>query len=363
LVRRHEVDLFRFQGTDESFLDVGALTARVHGLPLDLSRGGMVGKGLFLSRLRGASRAMARAIDAGGYDIAFVHHCAFTQAPLVLSSLRTPSVYFCQEPLRRAYEHPEANGSPERRRAGWARRMADGLIARLDAQATRAATVVLANSLYSRESILRCYGVSARLNYLGVDAGDFPFAPSEPREDFVLSVGRLAPHKGHAFVIQGLAAAAQAERPELVIAYDSEEPGERARLEALSRRLSVRLRLLRHPPERMTELYRTARLVLYAPHLEPLGLVALEAMSSGTPVVGVHEAGVRETVRHGETGLLTERDAAAFGAAVAGLLADRSARERMGRAGRRAVEERWSWDASTATLEGHMLAVRGLAAP
>ena len=60
--------------------------------------------------------------------------------------------------------------------------------------------------------------------------------------------------------------------------------------------------------EELVILYNKAKLVVYTPYMEPFGLVPLEAMSCGTPVVGVNEGGVMETVLNGKTGILVERN-------------------------------------------------------
>jgi len=97
-----------------------------------------------------------------------------------------------------------------------------------------------------------------------------------------------------------------------------------------------------------------ASVVAFPSHLEPFGLVPLEAMACGTPVVGVAEAGIRETVENGKTGFLTERSPADFGRAIELLLGDEALRARMGNAGRRHVEECWTWDQSFAMLDENL---------
>ena len=76
------------------------------------------------------------------------------------------------------------------------------------------------------------------------------------------------------------------------------------------------------PDEGLVQLYNRAMLTVYAPIMEPFGFVPLESMACGTPVVGIREAGVRETVRHAETGFLVDRDPEQFAAAVLALLDD-----------------------------------------
>lgn len=78
---------------------------------------------------------------------------------------------------------------------------------------------------------------------------------------------------------------------------------------------------------------------------EALGYVILEAMSVGLPAIASRVGGIPEVVSDGETGVLVPpRDAGALAAAIGQLLDDPAARERLGRAGRRAVEARFSLD-------------------
>ena len=79
---------------------------------------------------------------------------------------------------------------------------------------------------------------------------------------------------------------------------------------------------------------------------ELLGLTAIEAMASGTPVVASRIGGLAEVVVDGETGFLVEPgDTAELGGRLEELLADPERARRMGEAARRLVLERYTWDA------------------
>ena len=81
-------------------------------------------------------------------------------------------------------------------------------------------------------------------------------------------------------------------------------------------------------------------------NVEGLGIVYLEAQACGVPAVAGDSGGAPEAVRDGETGLVVDgRDVPAIVGALDRLLADPDLRQRMGRAGRTWVEQRWSWDA------------------
>jgi rhamnosyl/mannosyltransferase len=87
----------------------------------------------------------------------------------------------------------------------------------------------------------------------------------------------------------------------------------------------------------LVALYRTADLMVLpsSERSEAFGLVQLEAMASGTPVVSTElGTGTSFVNRHGETGLVVPaRNAEALRGAIAALLADSERRERMGQAG------------------------------
>jgi glycosyltransferase involved in cell wall biosynthesis len=78
---------------------------------------------------------------------------------------------------------------------------------------------------------------------------------------------------------------------------------------------------------------------------EGFGIPPVEAMAAGTPVVGSRSGAMVETIKHGETGFLVEKnDAQGLADALLRLLEDDVLRERMGRAGRRRAIEHFTWE-------------------
>lgn len=105
--------------------------------------------------------------------------------------------------------------------------------------------------------------------------------------------------------------------------------------------------------------YASADCFVFPSTSETLGLVVLEAMASGTPVVAARAGGIPDLVRHGEDGFLLDADDVdAWASRIRRLLGDRSLRERVSRRAR-AAAERWSWAAATADLRRHYVAVLG----
>ncbi|MEH2301321.1 MAG: glycosyltransferase family 1 protein [Nostoc sp.] len=91
--------------------------------------------------------------------------------------------------------------------------------------------------------------------------------------------------------------------------------------------------------------YAAADVCVVPSHYEPFGLVAIEAMASGTPVVASNVGGLQFTVVDEETGLLAlPQDVDAFASAIDRILLNPEWRDELGKAGRKRVETQFSWD-------------------
>lgn len=98
------------------------------------------------------------------------------------------------------------------------------------------------------------------------------------------------------------------------------------------------------PQEELPLYYAAADVCAIPSRYESFGMVALEAMSSGRPVVGFASRGLQQTVRHGRTGLLVSPgDVAGLASALDHVLSDDALARRMGMAARESVRG-FSWD-------------------
>jgi glycosyltransferase involved in cell wall biosynthesis len=134
----------------------------------------------------------------------------------------------------------------------------------------------------------------------------FAFSPDS---NFVLSLGRLGPRKNlqcllHAWDL--------ADTRDLRLRICGSGP-EEERLRTLARTLGLDDVIFegRVSEERKLELFTTARIFAFPTYHEGYGITGLEAMASGTPVVGADTHGLRDYINHGETGLLYDRSSPA----------------------------------------------------
>ena len=183
----------------------------------------------------------------------------------------------------------------------------------------------------------------------GVDTSRFAPVAVAARADStgrIVSVGRLVERKGVDDVVRALLGLPDAH---LVIAGGTtngdDADARRLRRVAASLEVSDRVEMigpLDH--EHVPELLRSADVVACVPWYEPFGMVALEAMACGVPVVASAVGGLRDLVIDGQTGLLVPpRDPVRVAAAVRTLINDPDLRRRLGLRGARRAASSYSW--------------------
>ena len=185
---------------------------------------------------------------------------------------------------------------------------------------------------------------------LGLFGGDGPGEARTEGRHRLVAASRLVERKGLGEMVSALAGLPDAE---LHIAggppaAELEDEPEARRLRTLAAELGVGDRLvLRGRVERadMPALLRTADVVVCAPWYEPFGIVPLEAMACGVPVVATAVGGQIDSVEHGETGVhVPPRDPAALALALRELLDDPERRAALGAKGRERARQRYAFD-------------------
>lgn len=362
----HTVDVFVPSTANEEFLPLKEVSNSIKIFPVEKTAKGSIYstfkyvspliKTISLRDLEIAQKNIADAINSKDYDIVFSEQDQYTMTPFFLKYIKHPTVYYCPQPPRN--EAILKTASNENKKYNPLKRfifsLADNKDLKIDKRNISYASNILTNSYFTRESILRVYGLSSYVSYLGIDTN--LFQPLDiPKEDFVLSVGSCRPSKGYDFIIKSLALIGPEIRPKLVIVSNFSLPEWKNYLEQLASKLNVDLEILDMIDDtKLVSLYNKAKVVLYAPYMEPFGLVPLEAMGCGTPVVGVKEGGVRETVINNQTGLHSDRDEYLFAEAVTQLLSKDLKRYNMSKNSIKAVEDYWTLEHAGERLLWHL---------
>ena len=345
----------------------GSLDIRVYGDFLPSHVGQHLRAPCAMARMAYLTGAMA--LHGDRFDIIFcdlVSHAI----PLLKCFSRAKVLFYCH--------FPDQLLAPQRH---WLYRLYRAPIDRLEAVGTGMADRVLVNSRFTaaifRQTFPHLHEMPLEVLYPGVDCARYEPCPTDhdathvqdsagdAREVFILSINRYERKKNLGLAIEALAllrerlSSAVFAHLQLVIAggYDDRLRENRDTLLDLQA-LVQQLRLAEHvvfmrsctETERLVLLAR-CRCVVYTPANEHFGFVPVEAMAAGRPVVAVASGGPLETVQHEHTGLLCRPTPPAFAEALARLLVDPVAAERMGQAGRRHVAKHFSRAAFGTRLE------------
>ena len=156
--------------------------------------------------------------------------------------------------------------------------------------------------------------------------------PVDTQPPLIVMVARFAPQKDHETLLQALSGLLATQWALLLVGAGELESTLRAQVASLG--LDHRVRIL--PPEtNVGHLLMEAQIYVLSTHFEALPISILEAMRAGLPVVATNVGGISESVREGETGLLTRHaDVDSLRKALARLIADPALRLAMGKAGR-----------------------------
>lgn len=313
-------------------------------------------------------RACAEEIDRGGFDVLFANCCQFFRATSIGRFSKLPSVIYLGEPYRWLYEAmprlrwlaPPRRTEPLFRPSVLRAALVDfrsirswRVQAREELANAAAFSRILVNSYFSRESVLRAYGLDSDVCYLGIDTDRF-FDRNLPRTTTVVGLGAFTPEKNVRLCIEALGELADP-RPALVWVGNVADPAYLDSMQALARTRGVVFEAkLRIAEDELLDILNRSMALLYAPRLEPFGLAPLEAAACGLPAIAVAEGGVRETVIDEVTGLLVENRPSAMANAIDRLVSNPDLGRQLGGNGRRGVRDKWSMDAGIDRIEAHL---------
>ncbi len=208
-----------------------------------------------------------------------------------------------------------------------------GMAERISAAFCNRCDVITAPSQKMRDELLR-YGVRKKIHIwpFGPDLSEFEKEPLweprralkiPPRTRVLLFAGRLGTEKNLLFLLRAFQRMTDSKRDLLlVIAGDGPQRQElEEHITALGLSdLVLFTGYLEHA--KLIDLYKTADLFVFTSKTETQGLVLVEALAAGTPIVAVGAMGVLDIVTDGENGLLVDEDEEAFARAAVGLLDD-----------------------------------------
>jgi len=219
---------------------------------------------------------------------------------------------------------------------------------------------ITANSSFTKNAVLEIFNSKdIEVIPMGVDLNDFSPRKKDAKlrqklgikGEFILFVGRLAEKKGVGYLIKAMPVVLKSlPNSKLVIVGDGPEMRKSIKL---TKSLNLEGKILfvgKLRSEDLPKFYSTAD-VFVGPSIvtekgdtEGLGIVFLEAISSGTSVIGSNVGGIPDIVRHNKTGILVEqKNPSQLANSIVKLLKDKNLQKRLSKNAMKHVKSTYSW--------------------
>ncbi len=256
-------------------------------------------------------------------------------------------LWYCHTPPREVYDLYETRMQNRSYKdklvyaalVGTYKMIAKGITSKIDEIAT--------NSNTTNERIKKYYGREATVINPGIDYKDFS---NKEYGNYFLYPSRLVVNKRQDYAIMAFRSFVKKtkdQKHKLIIAgtlsKDPEHQKYFDKLKNMAKGLNVVFKTNVNDGQ-LKDLYSNSKGVLFSAINEDYGFIPLEAMASSKPIISVNEGGPRETVINNKTGFLVNSPSE-MAEKMALLASNTHLAERMGKQGRKLVEQKYSWDA------------------
>jgi glycosyltransferase involved in cell wall biosynthesis len=279
-------------------------------------------------------KKIGKLINSKDYDLVVVNPSRYTQTPFILRFIsKRKRIYYCPEPLRMVYEDIFSlpQGMPVYKKIY---EMCCRKVKKvIDNNNLGKAKLILVNSIFTKNNVSKTYGKDSIVCYPGVDKKKY-FPMDFKKTTDVLFLGSKDSIEGYDLLNEALKLFNTKPTLKTISARDN------------SKGLSE---------ESLIKEYNKSKIVVCLSKNEPFGLIPLEAMSCGMPVIAVNEGGYRETVINGKTGFLINRDKEELADKIRLLLEKPKLAKEFGENGRREILKKWTWERKGKELEKILL--------
>lgn len=234
-------------------------------------------------------------IDLSGYDLVISSEAG--PAKGVIAPPDAPHICYCHSPMRYIWDQYHVYKSGAGRLAKMTMPILAPGLRQWDVTSAARVDQFVANSMHVQKRINKYWRRDAKVVYPPVAVEDFSPAPLSEREDFYLWAGELVGYKRPDIMIDAFNRMGK----RLVVIGGPDKARK-----ALAARAKDNITFLGKVPFAELKSHMARCKALIFPGEEDFGIVPVEVMASGRPVIAYGRGGATETVRDGETGLLFE---------------------------------------------------------
>lgn len=254
-----------------------------------------------------------------------------------------PCVWFCHEPSAFVHDYEVIKGLNEPMKA--LALISSPIMKLLDKYLVKYSDEILTNSMFTSQNIRRIYNRDSLVIYPGVDTSKFK--PMGEKENFIFSIGRLTKFKRMDLLLKVMVHL-KGKNIHLYLGGDGEEKNN---LVSMSKKLEISDNVTflgKISESQLNYYYSKAKVVIFPTQGEPFGIVPIEAMAAGTPVIAGKEGGVVESVKDGVTGYLIDlENINNLVMKIDNIFKDAYLCDQMSRNSRAHIEGNFTWEITT----------------
>ena len=255
----------------------------------------------------------------------------------------TPVFWMCHEPSAFIHSPLVVEGLRQPNRT--ILKFGKSLFEFLDLYLVKEADFLIANSKYGAGLIKKIYGRKADIiAYPAVDSTRFK--PGKQKQNYIFTVSRLDKQKNLDILLKAFSLLPNKlkDKYKVIIAGEGTE---KENLKNLSLKLGIvdQIKFLGWVKEKdLPKLYAKSKLVIFCAKDEPFGMVAVEAMASGSPVIAAKSGGTMESIINGENGILVKpQDAKVLAKKMEEILTSQKTSEMIIDNALKYVREKFNW--------------------
>jgi glycosyltransferase involved in cell wall biosynthesis len=376
LDRGHYLEAWTTDMSSESYLPLGDLIIE-HRLPVKARINTAYNLSDPIKRIQAQISIMkehhelcVRKIESQNFDLIFANSCSFSYMPYLSNYSKIPSAVYLGEPYRPLFEAFPENvwQAPayefEIKNArkifnDFKENYAKRIQVREEINAAKKFDSLIVNSLFSRENVLRAYGVDSKVCYLGID--DNLFKPDScEKEPYVVGLGKISHLKAVHKAISIISKIPAGSRPVLKWITDGYIEPYFKEVVLLAKELHVQFEPLSNIPDpEVAKVLSSAAIMICIPHLEPFGFAPLEANACGTYVIATAEGGIRESVAEDKNGhLFIDFDETGMSSLILKFTSDLNYARLKGEEAFKYVKEKWNWELMADNIENTLSGVK-----